>query len=228
MKKAFLKSALLCFAFVFASTLFAEDYNWAMPDGIIPGYWINITGMGNPKMAIKPDLTNKKPVNCTLHQPGKEELRAFHLQVWIPLRKEKWTTATFTFKVRSHRKGTLRFSMQAQGNGYRFKPGITPPERMDLPDVGFMGIAQIISKQIRVPNGGLFTSPNLKAWGEKEKSKIKQKQATLETDSELTDVPSHKYVRTCQNLWFDFQANPDQEITMTITVKPLEYYKALH
>ena len=228
MKNVFFKQILMSFAFLFAGALFAEDYNWAVPDGIVPGYWLDITGQGNPKMAIKPDLVNKKPVNCTLDQPGKEELRAFHLRVWIKAPKDQWTTATFTFKVRSHRKGTLRFSMQAQGNGYGFKPGITPPEYMDLPHVGFMGIAQITSKQIKVPNGGFFTSANLKAWGEKEKPKVKQKQATLETDKDLTDVPSHKYVRTCQRLWFDFNASPEQEITMTVTVKPLEFYKALH
>ena len=243
MKKAFGLLAAAVSLFGFGTTVMnAQDYNWDKPDGLISHYDIWITGNGNPRAAIMPIYReDKKPVNCKLEQWGKEEERAFNLYVRVPTKpplqkdsngnyvdsKEEWVTATFTFRVRSRKDADVLFRVAPSNNWHREKPG-TNHDLYDLPDVGFMGIAEITSKDIKFPNGGVFTSADLSKWGIQTKNiKDKNKRPTVLIDDNLT-TPGKKYLRTCNMLSFVFRAKTQKEYTITVKVKPMEWYKALH
>jgi hypothetical protein len=203
----------------------AQDYNWDKPSGLCRVIECRISGTEEPKVAIDPILTgDKKPKNCSVSNFDssggmREELKAFSLIVYPRLKGNEWVTATFSFRVRSRRKGRIRLSIFA-GENYAHKP-------KELPDVVFMGIAQVSSPQISFPNGGYFGTPNLKPWGFKDKITNKNLMPTIDTDDTLS-TPGKKFLRLRQPLVHYIDVKPNQEFTITFTVKPLEYFPALH
>ena len=218
-------AALLCGVSLTAQE--HKDYNWDKP-GVTTQVECRISGLEEPKVAIDPILKgDKAPKNCTIRNVNpsmgsatKEEDRAFWLFVLTPKMKEnEWITATFSFKVRSRRKGRVRFMIQGYGNWTH-----TGKELRDLP---FFGIAQISSPQVSFPNGGYFGNLNLKPWGFRGKFPDKHMNPTIGTDDEL-NTPGKKYLKTCNALVQYIEVKPGQEITISFTVKPFEYYKPLH
>ena len=227
MKKSFVffaSAALLC-----GLSLTAQDYTWDKPTKMTERVEVRLSGLDEPKVAIDPILQgDKKPVNCTIRNTNaslgsatKEEDRAFHLFVLTsPLKENEWTTSTFSFRVRSRRKGRVRMTIQGWGGNWAHRG-------KELPDLAFIGLAQISSPQISFPNGGYFGNANLKAWGVKEKVTDKHMQPTVATDEDLS-TPGKKYVRTRWRLVHYFDVKPNQEFTISFTVRPFEYFVPLH
>lgn len=218
----FASAALLC-----GFSLVAQDYNWDKPTRMTDRVEIRVTGIEEPRVAIDPILNgDKKPVNCTVRQTNaslgaatKEEDRAFHLYVLTPkLKENEWSTSSFSFRVRSRRKGRIRLMIQGHGNWVH-----TGKEIRDVP---FFGIAQISSPQVSFPNGGFFGNTNLKPWGFRGKLPDKHMQPTIGTDAELS-TPGKKYLKTCSSLIQYIEVKPGQEFTISFTVKPFEYYVPL-
>lgn len=208
-------------------SLMAQDYDWDKHKMTVR-VECRVTGIEEPKVALDPILKgDKKPVNCTIRNTNpslgsatKEEDRAFYLHILTPVLKEnEWLTATFSFKVRSRRKGRIRLMIQGWGNWIH-----TGKELRDLP---FFGIAQVSSPQVSFPSGGYFGNLNLKPWGFKGKLPDKHMNPTIGTDDELT-TPGKKYLKTCNALFQYIEVKPGQEITISFTVKPFEYYEPLH
>jgi len=245
MKKSliFLASAALLCGF----SLTAQDYNWDKPNRATLQVECRLSGEKDPKVAMDPILSGEKgPVNCTivnkkagLGAANKEEMRAFNLHVLsTKLKENEWTTITFSFRVRSRRKGRISIMIQGWQN-WCVKP-------KELPNLAFFGIAQISSPQITFPNGGNFVTPDLKPWGFRER-KIKDKDTgeekgywnftdpetekkikpVIETDDRL-DTPGKKYMITRTALHYTFDAKPGQEITISLKVKPAGFYVPLH
>ncbi len=219
----------LSFAGGFAA-IGADDYNWAKPDGVMGGCAIELFGANNMNISFIPVLSGEnKPVNCLVQQTGKEESRAFRIRADIrPQEKgsSDWITATFAFKIRSRdkKKKTIQMLVWPYNNG--FAASADGPH--ELPDRGFMGIAEISSKEVKFPNKGFFKNPKqLKEWGINAASiKDKKQHPEVLTDKDL-DVPGKKYVRTCQPIRVNFTVLPETETTITVRFKPLEHYKPL-
>ena len=224
MKKSFIFLAAVLISGFSAA---AQDYNWEKPDKICERVECIISGRDQPMVAFVPYLRgDKKPVNCHLINwdntlQNKEEMRAFALLATTPLLKEnEWITCSFSFKIRSRREGRIRFELRAQGNWAH--------TGKELPDAVFMGVAQISSPQISFPRGGYFGNADLGPWCfNKDKVKDKRLLPTVMTDDALT-TPGKKFVRTRQSLIYYIDVKPGQEFTVTYTVKPMEYYVALH
>ena len=211
--------------------LTAQDYNWDKPDSLTPNVDCRVDSYDDPRMPIIPILIgDKKPINILLMKntiPGegaatKEQERVFHLFVLTsPLRKDSWTTSTFSFRVggRPGRKGWLRISFQGYGNWIHEGKGVA--------DRAFMGIAQVSSPQISFPNGGYFVKADLKAWNYKGKIEDKHMEPTILTDESLS-TPDKKFMRVCQPLVHYVYATAGQEFTITLTAKAFEYFTALN
>jgi len=239
-----LASAVLLCGF----SLAAQDYNWDKPNRMTYQVECRLAGNKDPKVAMDPILSgDKKPVNCKIENKeaglgsaNKEEQRAFHLHVLsTKLKENEWTTVTFSFRVRSRRKGRVRLMIQGWQNWCQ--------EGKEIPSLAFFGIAQISSPQITFPNGGCFVTPDLKLWGaaarEKKKEKDKEKgkgywnfldpnteknmKPVIETDDRL-DTPGKKYLKGRSQLVCFFDVKPGQEITISLKVKPAEFYVPLH
>lgn len=225
MKKILITLAVLLIG-GFAS---AQDYNWSKPDGLCEIVECFVSGRDDePKVAIDPilDDESRKAKNCFVRNyditwQNREEMRAFSLYVTTPKLKEgEWLTCSFSFRIRSRRKGRIKFVLRAFGNYAHVDK--------ELPDAVFMGVAQISSPQISFPNGGYFGTANLKPWCFKEtKDMDKNLLPTVGVDDLLT-TPGKKFVRTRQSLVHYIDVRPGQEFTISFTVKPMEYYKALH
>ena len=224
MKKSFI---FLTAALISGFTAAAQDYNWDKPDKLCERIECIISGRDQPMVAFVPILVgDKKPVNCSVSNwdctlENKEEMKAFSLYVVTPpLKENEWITSTFTFKIRSRREGRMRFELRAQGNWAH--------TGKELPDAVFMGVARISSPQISFPRGGYFGNPDLGPWCfDKDKVKDKRLLPTIMTDDSLS-TPGKKYIRTRQRLVQYIDVKPGQEFTITFTVKPMEYYVALH
>ena len=217
---------ILAAALVCGFSAAAQDYNWDKPDKICNVVECLISGRDTePKVALDPILTgDKKPVNCRVRNEditwqNKEEMRAFSLYVTTPqLKENEWITCTFSFKIRSRKKGRIKIVLRPFGNWCHTGKG--------LPDVVFMGVAQISSPQISFPNGGYFGTANLKPWCYKDKITDKNLMPVVGVDDALT-TPGKKFLRVCQPLVHYVDVKPGQEFTISFTVKPMEYFVPL-
>ncbi len=225
---------LICAAALFAAgSLFAaqQDYDWTKPIRINSGYWISLGGIdANHRMAIEPVYSGElKPQGCKLRQTGAEDTRAFGLGVEVPADKTKWNCATFSFKVRSRRKGKVRLTIHPHGNGGRRIPG-TEDDWYDLPYRGFMGVGEISSKDVKFPNRGFFTAPGqAKQWGINVPKDPNQKPKILRDEPEsVLPSPGRSYLRTCQPINVTFDVVPEKVITINLKLKPMEVYEPLH
>ena len=228
-KKWIILAAALISGFSAAAEQGVQDYNWSKPDGLCEIVECIISGLDDePKVAIDPilDDESKKAKNCNVRNydvtwQNREEYRAFYLYVTTPkLKKDEWLTSTFSFRIRGRYNGRIRILLRAYGNYAHTDRKIA--------DAVFMGVAQISSPQISFPNGGYFPDKNLRPWCFKEsKDMDKNLLPTVESDDTLT-TPGKRYLRTRQTLVHYVDVKPGQEYTISFTVKPMEYFKALH